>query len=149
MLNNERLARRPSFKEGAKVWLSDGQPWTLPPCDPSRDEPDYTALLRAIEEAETRFEGLRLELALTIFLLNRNYALSPERLNDLLCFSPDDPAVTVFQRDVHRFVLAQFERCPPALLPRPNAARVGGLSGRLSPHDWVDRIRSAVSYRIS
>ncbi len=44
---------------------------------------------------------------LTIFLLDRNYALTSDMLAALLTFRSDDPALATLQRDVLAFASAQ------------------------------------------
>src|SRR5437763_1354519 len=88
---DESRARRPGFVEGAWVRLSDGSEWSLPRRDPTCVDPEYDAQLRAVFEAEDSAGVLRAELALTIFLLLRNYVLPPRDLSRLLTFAPGDP----------------------------------------------------------
>lgn len=101
----ERARRRPGFVEGVAVQLSDGGHWTIPDLSSPRDDNDRDELLTAAHEAEDPFEGRRAELALTIFLLRRNYDLGPEDFQALLSFAPDDPALSALQRTMHDLVL--------------------------------------------
>ena len=114
---DERTLRRAAFVEGTNVVLADGQSWSLPGRRLDHDDPEYVAMLRMVREAEDATERLRAELALTIFLLSRNYEISPELYQTLLDFEPGDPALTVLQRDVHALALAQV-----ALLPSDEGA---------------------------
>jgi hypothetical protein len=110
---NERSVQRTSFVEGTNVVLADGQTWSLPERRLDHDDHEYDAMLRMVCEAEDEAERLRAELALTIFLLNRNYELSPELYQTLLDFEPGDPALAALQRDVHGLALSQIELLPP------------------------------------
>jgi hypothetical protein len=110
MTPDESLVRRPGFVDGPRVWLADGRAWALPPRDPARDDPEYDALLREVVTAEDRADALRAGLALTIFLLDRNYALDRDALGALLTFAPDDPALAALQQDVDAFALETARR---------------------------------------
>jgi hypothetical protein len=110
MTPDEQSSRRPGFVDGPRVRLADGGAWALPPRDPSRDDPEYDALLREVVTAEDRAEALRAGLALTIFLLDRNYALDRDALGALLTFAPDDPALAALQSDVNAFAV-EMARC--------------------------------------
>jgi hypothetical protein len=130
---DERTARRPGFIEGVGVRLADGQEWFLPVRDRVVDDPEYDAQLAAISEAEDRAEVLRAELALTIFLLTRNYDLSADQLNLLLSFRPDDPALTELQRLVHGLAHESAVRSREARASQPQgnpAARAPGTLPR-------------------
>jgi hypothetical protein len=107
---DERSRRREGFAAGVPVRLSDGGTWMLPVRDPERVEPDYDALLNVVFEAEDRSEGLRSELALTIYLLDRNYDLSGDELGALLSFEANDPALAELQEAAHRVVLESARR---------------------------------------
>src|SRR4051794_14479361 len=98
---DESALRRTGFVEGPRVRLADGGLWALPLRDPKLDDPDYDALLAMVAESEDRAEMLRSELALTIFLLMRNYDLLPDALDVLLRFAPGDPALAATQGAVH------------------------------------------------
>lgn len=99
----ESTARRRGFVNGPSVRLADGHAWSLPPRDPARDDPEYDGLLAAVVEAEDQPEALRAGLALTIFLLDRNYMLGPDDLSALLSFPPCHPDLEALQRTVDAF----------------------------------------------
>lgn len=99
---DERERRKPGFLEGVDVRLADGHLWTLPIRETPRDDPEFDALLKAMAEAEDRAERFRLELALTILLLSRNYDLSSNQIRSLLDFSQGDPALLELQDDLRR-----------------------------------------------
>lgn len=96
----ERSLRRTNFLGGIPVTLADGQRWSLPmpPDEPGEDSdlllemfgPDYEELMEAIAEADDETDLLRLDLALSILLLARNYDLAPDALTRLLCFPDRD-----------------------------------------------------------
>ncbi|WP_406695927.1 hypothetical protein V5E97_33520 [Singulisphaera sp. Ch08] len=89
--------------------MADGETWTLTVGDQSRQDPELDALLAAAINAEDQSEALRAELALTIYLLNRDYDLSPDQLALLLTFTPDDPALLALQIAVHDLVVERIQ----------------------------------------
>lgn len=106
----EYSARKPGLVEGVTVRLSDGGLWLLPLRDPGRIQPGYDELLAAVCEAEDRPEGLRAELALAVYLLDRNYDLSADQLLSLLSFPPGDPDLIALQEALHGVVLESLAR---------------------------------------
>src|SRR3954447_13765680 len=104
---DEYSLRRPSFAEGTRITLADGQAWSLPDHPPYNDDPEHLALLRGVSEAEDDAERLRAELALAIFLLSRNYDLLPRDYRAILQFEPGDPALAEMQRAVHTLAADQ------------------------------------------
>ncbi len=115
---DEPSARRPGFVDGPRVRLADGQSWSLPLREPVGLDPEYDALLALVLDAEDRAEGLRAELALTIFLLTRNYDLTPGSLDALLNIEPNDPALNELQRVVHQIACESIEWSRRARLAR-------------------------------
>jgi hypothetical protein len=108
---DELLTRHAGFTGGVVVVLADGQSWTLPvPAQNAQHDPELEGLLRCIAGAEDRPEQLRGELALTILLLSRNYALRPEEFNALLSFPHDDPRLAVLQERVHALAVEAIGR---------------------------------------
>src|SRR5947209_20097825 len=97
----EHSLRRPSFADGTRITLADGQAWSFPDQPPSKDDPEHLALLRGVSEAEDDAERLRAELALTIFLLSRNYNLLPQDYRAILEFDPGDTALAAMQHAIH------------------------------------------------
>ena len=89
-VQDESSRRRPSFCEGHEIELADGQTWILPPPrpnsggEPLRSESNYDGMIRAMLQAEDRAERDIAELAFAIFLLHRNYVLSPADYQRLL-----------------------------------------------------------------
>jgi hypothetical protein len=107
---DESAARKVGFVEGIRVLFADGGLWSLPLRDPGEAQEEYDALLAAVCEAEDRAEGLRAELALTIFLLEQNYDLAADQLFALLSFSPSDPHLAALQEAVHGLVIESLDR---------------------------------------
>lgn len=100
---------RETVMERIHVRLADGETWRLAVGDQSRKDPELDALLAAAIDVEDQAEALRAELSLTIFLLRRDYDLSPDELALLLTFTPDDPALAALQNAVHDLVAERFK----------------------------------------
>jgi hypothetical protein len=96
--------------EGINVRLSDGKVWTLSLGDHIRNDPEFDALIAAAIDVEDVHDALRAELALTIFLLRRNYELNSDQLTSVLTFAPGDPALSVLQSAVHGLVVGMSAR---------------------------------------
>jgi hypothetical protein len=109
---DERSLRQPTFVEGTRIPLADGQTWSLPWRWSDQADPEYDAMLRAILEAEDESDRLRAELALTLFLLARNYRLTPDIYRRLLDFRPRSPLLEQMQRAVRAFTVEQMRSLP-------------------------------------
>ena len=107
---DETRARRTGFVVGPTVRLADGRDWSLPLREPGVSDREYDALLALIDTSEDRNEALRAELALTIFLLLRNYDLPPDAVDFLLRFAPGDRALAVLQAGVHEVACESARR---------------------------------------
>jgi hypothetical protein len=129
---DECAVRGEGFVAGRWVRLADGQEWSLPVRSAVGVDPEYDALLGVVFEAESRAEGLRAELALTIFLLTRNYVLSSDALDRLLRFASADPALATLQRAVHELVLESMELSRAAARSWPRIPRVPRSPGTVS-----------------
>jgi hypothetical protein len=103
----EQTRRRPSFVEGARIRLADGQTWSLPDHPPYREDEEHIALLRAIGESEDDSERARGELALAILLLSHNYDLSPADYQTILDYPAGDPELVEVQRTLHAVATKQ------------------------------------------
>jgi hypothetical protein len=133
-------SRRSGFEAGVDIRLSDGAVWTLPV--PSQIDAEYHALIAAVREAEDHAEGLRAELALTIFLLDRNYQLEPEELSSLLSFAPHDPALTTLQGAVKDVVRKVVARGSVPAAPLGKAGQALATSPAHACSSFSDRVRS-------
>jgi len=95
--------------ERLHVRLADGETWSLSVGGQAEEDPELDALLAAAIDVEDQSEALRAELSLTIFLLRRNYDLSPDELALLLTFTPDDPALSALQNAVHDLLVERIQ----------------------------------------
>ena len=106
MALNEKALRKPSFSDGYKVTLADGQEWTLPKprirlkprivegkvevtgsptFGPEFDE--ALDVLYGVKVVEP-IEHLRVKFEMAVQLLSANYNLANEDLFDLIVFEP-------------------------------------------------------------
>ena len=118
---DEQLLRRPTFAEGVRIRLADGQAWSLPDHPPYREDDEHIAVLRAIGEAEEALERTRCELVLAIVLLSRNYDLTSRDYQAILGYAPGDPALAEMQRAVHALARKQCQGLRRLPKPDPNA----------------------------
>lgn len=111
--DKELASRRSTFRGGRGVRLADGRVWNLP--DPAmvirslEDKARYFELTRAILEADEEPDRGLAEFALTIFLLNLNYDLSPADHQELLTFEPDSDSLLDWRRAACEIVEAHAE----------------------------------------
>jgi hypothetical protein len=120
---DEQSLRRPTFVEGTRIQLADGQAWSLPDHPPYKEDFEHLAALREIGEAEDAADLLRAELALAIYLLSRNYELAPADFQAILEFAPGDPSLAEMQHTVHELAINQyraFRRLPSSDASSPN-----------------------------
>jgi hypothetical protein len=103
---SEKAYRKEEFVEETRVRMADGQDWFLPALLPSGIDLEHDAILAAIEESEDYSELLKSELALTIYLLSKNYRLSPSALSEILDFKDDPRGREACQTAVHAMVFA-------------------------------------------
>src|SRR5262245_29829521 len=96
----EPTSRRPEFSAGLRVRLADGREWSLAPLPEPGTDPEFEELLHGIAEAEDSADRLRLELALTIEGLRRNYYMGSDELTALLSFRRGDPGLAELQAAV-------------------------------------------------
>jgi hypothetical protein len=149
---DELLSRRSSFRPGKKIRLADGQAWTLP--SPVREWSDkahsdreaYNGLIRSINEAEDDSERRLAELSFAIFLLGKNYRLSPSDYEQLLDFgSPSSESIAwqvalhqLTQEHLHFFSSAPDfpEQTELASIPQGLVARLLAWLRTLMPLRW-------------
>jgi hypothetical protein len=145
---DEQALRRPAFSEGLRIRLANGQAWSLPDQPPYKEDLEHLAVLREITEAEDAPDRLRGELALTIYLLSRNYDLLPDDYRVILEFAPGDPALAEMQAAVHDLAneqirvlrrLADSGPSGPARLPNTHW-RIFNI---LKPRQRVESARSS------
>jgi hypothetical protein len=107
-LKDEISRRRTAFCAGCQIRLSDGQFWTLPASQESREPTgvasrvEYIDIIRAIMESEDASEQCIAKLALAIFLLHYNYDLAPDDYQRLLGSSTSQKSVSDWRSDFNQ-----------------------------------------------
>ena len=86
----EKVRRRMGFQAGRWVRMADGQEWMFPDPPVPGIDPDYDDLIRCRLESEDADEDLRIELALAIRLLSRNYNPKPDEYAAIFSFGDDE-----------------------------------------------------------
>jgi hypothetical protein len=146
---NEQTRRRPDFVEGTRVRMADGQDWSFPDRLPSKDDREHVAVLREIVEVEDRDELLQAELALTIFLLARNYELTPDDFAAILGFAPGDPAQPRMQAAVHALAMNQVRVLKHFADSNTRSPELPPNHGHFHPPEILHRTNRARSSRLN
>jgi hypothetical protein len=106
----EMTRRRSGFQDGAWIRMADGKEWLFsrPPA-PGADA-QYDALIQCLLEAEDQHEARRIELAITISLLSRNYQPSPREFQEILSFGGDDAARSSAQEAISTLIRPDIDQ---------------------------------------
>jgi hypothetical protein len=108
--------------------MADGQDWSFPaPPQPGVDA-QFDALADARMEAEDRDEVLRIELAISILLLSRNYNLTPADYRCIFNFDGDCAQLGAVQTAISAMIGSPCHR--ERSRPTPDEAAPTGQSGR-------------------
>jgi len=133
---NEYSRRTPSFRDGVKVCLADGEEWVFPAAPKSPGATlfgsEYDGLMQLIIQAEDVSEQRLAELALALYLLAFNYALSPSEFEDLLTFHLDSSEAATAASAFHQ--IAQEHIHPSLEVSRASSKGASDLptQGRLN-----------------
>jgi hypothetical protein len=132
---DEKARRRAGFQEGTWVRMGDGQDWMLPPPPVPGLDPAYDGLIRCRDEAEDGDEALRIELALAITQLARNYDPSPEEYAAIFGFGADQgarsrarAAISELINDTSDQARSSLQAAPPGTTPHQAGFRTLGES---------------------
>jgi hypothetical protein len=128
--------------------MGDGQEWLFPPPPAPGVDRDYDATVRCLEQAEDHADSLRIELALAIHLLSRNYDLSPPEFEEIFRFGSDRMALSEAQAAFSELIGAGLE--PERLARAPEYSRFApepSDPGALQSWLWscATRLRSLLS----
>jgi len=123
--------------------MGDGQSWLFPhPPAPGTDR-EYDGLIRCLLEAEDAAEARRIELALGILLLSRNYDPQPSEYQAIFGFGEDHATRLAAQAAISELVYNDLEKrfieCPPPVpcvdrTDRIRFARPGFRLARVAEH---------------
>jgi len=108
--------------------MADDQEWSFPdPPQPGVDA-QYDALAEARREAEDCAEVLRIELAISILLLSRNYNLTPADYRRIFDFANDCARLSAVQNALSEMISSRPDREPST--PATDEAARAGEAGR-------------------
>jgi hypothetical protein len=108
MLELKEMKTR-DLRPGTWVRMGDGQPWMFPhPPAPGTDA-EYEALIRCLLEAEDEDETRRIELALSILLLSRNYDPQPCGYQAIFNFGADRATRLAAQAAISELIYSDLE----------------------------------------
>jgi hypothetical protein len=100
----EKVRRRAGFQSGRWVRMGDRQQWMFPPPPAPGIDPEYDALSRIHQESEDADDERRIELAMAILLLSRNYDLMPDEYVAIFSFGTDPSAKSTAQAAISEVV---------------------------------------------
>jgi hypothetical protein len=88
----EKVRRRAGFQVGRQVRMGDRQHWMFPPPPAPGIDPEYDGLVRIHDESEDAIDERKIELAMAILLLSRNYDPTPDEYEAIFSFGMDQSA---------------------------------------------------------
>jgi hypothetical protein len=144
----ESARRRSGFQSGTWVRMGDGQNWMFPaPPEPGIDW-EYDALVQSLLEPEDEHDEARIEFALAIRLLSRNYDPEPEEFQSIFSFGADQRAKSAAQAAIAGLIWSDSNR-PRSGLPAGNPQRSATVPGFRTFHSLLTscalRVRSTVA----
>lgn len=144
-MRGEATVRLPTFREGTRIPMADGQEWSFPnPPEPGADA-QYDALAEARFEAEDWDEVLRIDLAISILLLSRNYDLSSADYTCIFDFEDDRTRLLCAQSKISELIASDSQRAVARVaVPRAQEASEPGWIGRLTSlvASWAVRVKA-------
>jgi hypothetical protein len=105
----EKLRRRAGFQLGKWVPMGDRQHWMFPPPPAPGIDRDYDALIRVHRESEDADDERRIELAVAILLLSRNYSPTPGEYEAIFDFGANQSARSAAQAAISEIVRHDLE----------------------------------------
>jgi hypothetical protein len=105
----KEVQRRAAFPSGRWVRMGDRQHWMFPPPPAPGIDREYDALIRVHHEAEDADDERRIELAMAILLLFRNYAPTPAEYQAIFNFGADESARSTAQAAISEIVRQDLE----------------------------------------
>jgi len=97
--------------------MGNRQQWMFPPPPAPGLDPDYDALIRIHRESEDADDEERIELAMAILLLSRNYDPKPEEYAAIFSFGADEPARSSARAAISEVVRHDLENQRVSRLP--------------------------------
>ncbi len=136
---DEKALRKPTFVEGVRLRLADGQDWTVPKprfwLYPRFDESGNVSIGSKLSfgadldyiidemgaEASDPHEGLKRRFAVMVKLLQANYNLTAADLGDLLKMNRLDPESAAVWEPIDRLLTGQPIDSDEGQPPKPSA----------------------------
>jgi hypothetical protein len=115
----EKVRRRAGFQSGRSIRMGDRQHWMFPPPPASGLDPEYDGLLRIHGESEDGDDERRIELAMAILLLSRNYDPTPDEYVAIFSFGMDESAQSTAQAAISELVRCDLDNHRLNRLPAP------------------------------
>jgi hypothetical protein len=106
----EKVRRRTGFQVGRQVRMGDRQNWMFPPPPAPGVDPEYDALVRVHAESEDADDERRIELAMAILLLSRNYDPTPDEYEAIFTFGIDQSAQATAESAISEVVRCDLEK---------------------------------------
>jgi hypothetical protein len=132
---DEYSRRTPSFRDGVKVRLADGQEWVFPAALKLPETivlaSEYDGLVHLIIEAEDVSEQRLAELALALYLLAFNYSLAPSEFEHLFSFRPESSEAATAASAFHQLAQEHVHRSLEVPRASWKGERVSATQGRL------------------
>jgi hypothetical protein len=104
----EKVRRRTGFQLGSPVRMGDRQHWMFPPPPAPGVDTEYDALVRVHAESEDADDERRIELAMAILLLSRNYDPTPDEYEAIFTFGIDQSAQATAEAAISEVVRADL-----------------------------------------
>ncbi len=117
----ETTLRRPTFRDGNRIRMADDQEWSFPDPPPAGVDAQFDALVEALREAEDHDEVLRIELAISILLLSRNYNLTPADYRRIFDFEGDCARLSAVQTAVSALISSRVNCAASTSAPDDDA----------------------------
>ncbi len=114
----QKVRRRREFQAGSWVRMGDGQRWMFPDPPSLGTDREYDALIRCLLEAEDKEEARRIELALGILLLSRNYDPQPSEYEAAFNFGAYKATRSAAQAAIPELIYDDLEKRCIECVPR-------------------------------
>ncbi len=105
----QKVRRRRDFQHGIWVRMGDGRSWMFPHPPVRGTDREYDALIRCLVEAEDADEARKVELALSILLLSRNYDPKPDEYEAIFSFGEDRATRSAAQSAICELIYNDLE----------------------------------------
>ncbi len=144
----QKVRRRREFQAGSWVRMGDGQRWMFPDPPSLGTDREYDALIRCLLEAEDKEEARRIELALGILLLSRNYDPQPSEYEAAFNFGAYKATRSAAQAAISELIYNDLEKrcieCVPQQSPITSIRAVFGTLRALF-NSCAARFRSPIA----